>query len=87
MGHKVAEPDVPWRRQALLDAATTATEIMGLECFEAPVLRGFQAYGLPSAIRPTLAWNPVQARSLARLDATNSTTTNKFALREVGVRI
>ena len=80
------EPDVPSHRQALLDAAVTAAEVLGPECFppppsEAPMPKGFQAYGLPtqtSVSRPTLAWNPGQALSLAALDGTFAAT-NKFA--------
>ena len=81
------EQGVHSRRQALLDVATTAPEIVGPESIppsppEAPVSSRFQAYGLPtqtSATRPMLAWNLGQALSLARLDATYSAT-NKFAM-------
>ena len=81
------EPEVPLLRQALLEAAATTTETLGLEC--SPPSRGtraegFQSYGLPlqtSALRPTLAWNPGQARSLSTLNETYSAASKFTSLK------
>ena len=57
------------------------SEVLPVPPPEAPVPRGFHSYGLNSQmlfIRPTLAWNPGLAPSLAKLVASYSAT-NKFA--------